>query len=83
MEQKRCATVLYLLSILAHTYNIIIDRVVGAQGHDREVVDGLNATDKRFISMLITTVKVPGASDFYTHMKMHTSTVNKEISIVS
>ena len=43
-EKYRCATALYLSSMLAHAYNIIIDRGVGAPGHIREVVDGFNAT---------------------------------------
>ena len=34
-EQYRCATELYLLSMLAHAYNIIIDHGVGAPGHQR------------------------------------------------
>ena len=32
-DQYRCATALYLLSILAHAYNTIIDRGVGEPGH--------------------------------------------------
>ena len=43
-DQYWCATVLYLLSMLAHAYNIIIDRGVGAPVNGRDVVDGLNAT---------------------------------------
>ena len=38
------ATALYLLSILAHAYNVIIDHSVGSPGYGREVVDGLNMT---------------------------------------
>ena len=47
-EQFFCTTALYLLSMLAYEYKIIIDRGVGAPGHGREVVDGLNATKKAF-----------------------------------
>ena len=39
--------------MLSHTYNILIDCGVGATGHGKDVVDGLNATDKRFITILI------------------------------
>ena len=46
VEQYRCTTVLYLSSILSHTYNIIIYHDVGEPGHVKEIVDGLNATDK-------------------------------------
>ena len=34
-EQYKYATTLYLLSILAHAYNIIIDCDVGSQGYGR------------------------------------------------
>ena len=47
-EQFRCATALYLLSMLAHAYKIIIYRGFGAPGHFREVVYGLNDTKKFF-----------------------------------
>ena len=44
MEQYRCETVIYLLSMLAHTYNTIIDSGVGELGRGRDVVYCLNAT---------------------------------------
>ena len=49
-EQYRCATVLYLLSFLAHKYNIKIDHGVGAPVHDIEVSDGLNSTVISFVT---------------------------------
>ena len=45
-------TALYLLSMF---FNIIIDHGISAPGYDREVVDGLNATYKRFIFHLMAT----------------------------
>ena len=50
--------------MLAHAYKIIVDHGAGGPGHDREVVYGLNATEKRFLSMLITTVKLTGTSSY-------------------
>ena len=38
---------------MTHHYDIIIDPGFGAPGHGRDVVDGLNATYKQFISMQI------------------------------
>ena len=61
-KQYICAAVLYLLSILSHAYNILIDIGVGAPGHGKYLVYGLKATDKRFIAMLMKTVKLPGAA---------------------
>ena len=63
VEPYRCAPVLYLLSMLAHAYNFIIDRVVGAPVHAREVIDGMNVT-KKILSMLMTTVQLPGTESY-------------------
>ena len=41
-DQHRCATALYLLSMLAHVYIIIICCGIGAPRYGIEVVDGLN-----------------------------------------
>ena len=46
-EQHFCETALYLLSLLAHAYNIIFDCGVGAPVNSREVVDGLNCIRKQ------------------------------------
>ena len=44
VEQYRCTTGLYLLSMLSHAYIIVIDRGVGAPGHGKTFVDVLNTT---------------------------------------
>ena len=41
-EQYRCASALYLMSVISQTHSIIIDRGISAPGHGKEVVDGLN-----------------------------------------
>ena len=48
-EQYRCSSALYLLSVISQCYSIIIDRGISAPGHLKEVVDGLNYVDKRYI----------------------------------
>ena len=48
-EQYRCASALYLMSVMSQTYSIIIDRGISAPGHGKKLVDGLNAFDKRYI----------------------------------
>ena len=47
-EQYICETPLYLLSILAHAYAIIIDCGVVPPRHVREIFDGLNSTENSF-----------------------------------
>ena len=41
-----CATAINLLLILSQSFNIIINLRISAPGYARDVVDGLNATDK-------------------------------------
>ena len=52
-EQYRCASALYLMSVMSQTYSIIIDCGISAHGHGKEVVYGLNAFDKRYIYQLM------------------------------
>ena len=54
--------------MLAHTYNIIIERVIGAPGHGRKVVCGLNYTETLFLYMLMTTAKITGVAAYEPHM---------------
>ena len=63
-EQYRCASALYLLSVISQTYSLIIDWGISAPGHGKEVVDGLNAVDKRYIYQLMSKVQLPGSIRF-------------------
>ena len=62
-------------------FNITIDLGISAPGHDREVVDGMNATYKRFIFHLTATVKLYGSKRFNTPMIVHTATQNTDLSL--
>ena len=73
-EKYICDTALHLLSMLSHAYYILIDRSIGSPGNGREVVDGLNATNKRMIAMLMTKLQIPCDEDYDTHMEMNTPT---------
>ena len=42
MAQYICDTAIYLLSILAHYFQIVIDWEMGAPGHEKYAIDGLN-----------------------------------------
>ena len=46
-EHYRCATVLFLLSMLSQVFYVIIHRSVSETGHGGEVVDELNTTNKK------------------------------------
>jgi hypothetical protein len=52
---------MYLLTVLAVAYEITIDRAIGAPGHGKDEVDGLNATDKRFLKVKMAQIQAPEA----------------------
>ena len=80
-EQYRRASELYLMSVMSQTYSIIIYRGISAPGHGKEVVDGLNAVDKRYIYQLMSKVQLPGSVIFDLQIKIHTGTEKKDVSL--
>ena len=73
-EQYRCSSALYLMSVMSQTYSLIIDWGIIAPGHGKEVVDGINAVDKRYIYQLMSKVQIPGSVRFDSQIKIHTGT---------
>ena len=66
---------------MSQCYSIIIDQVISAPGHEKKVVDGLNAFDKSYIYQFISTVKLPGSNIFDSHMQMHTGNQKYDLSL--
>ena len=67
--------------MLSHIYNIVVDRSAGSPGHGKDVVDGLNTTYKRFISILMTAVQLHGTATNNAHKGMHARMINTYISL--
>mmetsp|Transcript_48111 Transcript_48111/g.102792 ORF Transcript_48111/g.102792 Transcript_48111/m.102792 type:complete len:335 (-) Transcript_48111:136-1140(-) len=80
-KQYRCGTAMYLLSILASTYGIVIDRAVGAPGHGKDIVDGLNATDKIFLRKAMCMIGTPEANDGEKRMAAHAMLGDAKMSL--
>ena len=72
---------MYLISVMSQCYSIIIDRGIGAPGHGKEVVDGINAVDKCYIYRLMSTVQLPGSIRFDSNIQMHTGTEKEDVSL--
>ena len=49
VKQYMCALAVHLMTVLSSSYVIIMDLAINAPGHENNVVDGLNATDKRYL----------------------------------
>ena len=69
------------MSVMSQTYSIIIYRGISAPGNGKEVVDGLNAVDKRYMYQFMSKVQLPGSVRFDSQIKIHTGTENKDVSL--
>ena len=69
------------MSVISQTYSLIIDRGISIPGCGKEVFDGLNAVDKRYIYQLMSKVQLPGSIRFDLQIKIHTGTENKDLSL--
>ena len=52
------------MSLISQCYSIIIERGINSPGHRKEVFDGINAVDKRYIYQLMSNVQFPGPVRF-------------------
>ena len=52
------------MSILSQRHSNIFDRGISAPGHVKEMFEGLNAIDKRYMYQLMSTVQIPGSKMF-------------------
>ena len=48
-NKYRCALTIYLMTVLSSSYGIIMYHAMNPPGHGKNVVDGLNATDKHYL----------------------------------
>ena len=56
------------MSFLSQCYSVIIDQGISAPGHGKEIVDGLNAVDKRYIYQFMSNIQLPGSHIFDSQM---------------
>ena len=69
------------MSVMSQCYSVIIDIGISASGHGKEVVDGLNAIDKRYIYQLMSNVQLPGPTLYDSHIPMHSYTQKNDVSL--
>ena len=80
-EEYRCASSLYLISVMSQCYSIIMYPGISAHGHSKEVLYVLNSFYKRYIYPLISNVQLTGSKIFDSHMKIHTDNQNNDVSL--
>ena len=49
-KQYMCSLDIYLMTVISYLYGIIMDIAINAPVHGNNVVDALNATDKRYLT---------------------------------
>ena len=58
-NQHICVTVFKPLSIISVRFNVIINNSIGVPGHYKDIVDGLNAGEKKYIKKAIFCIVCP------------------------
>ena len=48
-KKYRCDLSIHLITVLSSSYGITMYRAINTPGHGNNVVDGMNATDKRYL----------------------------------
>ena len=82
-KQYRCSVAYYLLSVLSVKFQIIIDRAVDTPGHGKDVVDGFNAVQKRFLTTCLRKTSMPEVHNTVTdsdRMQINSMTEHGEVS---
>ena len=67
--------------MLSHLYNTVNNCGIVSPGHGKYILDSLNANNQRFITILMTIVKLHCADTNNSQMIMNTSMIITDISI--
>ena len=80
-DQYRCASALYLMSYMSQCYSVIIYHCISAPVYGKEVIDGLNTINKRYIYQLMSNVRLPGSKLFDSQILIYSWTQNNDVSL--
>ena len=69
------------MSVISQYYSVIIDRGISAHSNGKEVVNGINALDNRYIYQIMSIVKLSGSNRFDFQIQIHTSNQNNDVSL--
>ena len=58
-KQYCCSIAYYLMSYLSKSYQIVLDRAVDTPGNGKDVVDGFNAVQKRYLATFLRMRSIP------------------------
>ena len=58
-KQYRCSIAYYMMSYLSKSYQIVLDISVDTTGHVKDVADGFNAVQKRYLATCLRMRSTP------------------------
>ena len=64
-KEYRFSIAYYLMSYLSTSYKIVLDRAVDTPGHGKDVVDGFNAVQKRYLATCLRMHITPKKDKIY------------------
>ena len=82
-KQYRSGNALFLLNVIALKYHIVIDRAIGAPGHGKSIIDGLNAVDKHYLKKVMCMSGSNHVDDIQSRMKMYTIAKKASLSFAT
>ena len=69
------------MSVLSQRNSIIFYQGISKPGHDKDVVDGLNVVEKRYMYQLMSIVQLPGPKTSEKQIIIHSCTPKKDVSL--
>ena len=63
MDAANSTVVMLLLSMISTELKFIVDRMIGAPGHRKDMIDGINACDNRYLMVKMCTIVTTEADD--------------------
>eukprot|EP00957_Ditylum_brightwellii_P132266 10085743-Ditylum_brightwellii.AAC.1 len=82
-KQYRSALSSYLISTISITYGIMIEHAVGVPGPGKDVVDGLNAVDKRYLGIAMLRNSIQKEHNDAKTMNCHSATPMRSASFAA
>ena len=81
-KQYRCGSALHFLSYISCKYKIIIDQMIGAPNHGKDLIDSINTSDKRYVKGKMCMIWTPEPDDCSKRMQKHSVIDNAHYSFV-
>ena len=77
-KQYRCSIDYYLMSYLSTSYQIVLDRAVDTPGHGKDVVEGFNDFQKRYLATCLIMCSTPEV-DKINSKRMRVDAINNNL----